>query len=321
MQHPWAITEQALQALIESARARIGAGRDDLKAAWADDLEPDEAKARPTGGVGVIPIRGTLKQHPASSFFDFLFGGSSYEGIAEQLRAFLADSAVRAIVLDIDSPGGSTYGMSELANEIMDARGSKPIVAVANSMACSAAYGIGAACDALYLTPGGVVGSVGVFMVHADISKALEAEGVDITLISAGRFKTRGNEYQPLEAEDVAHFQAIVNETYSQFVKDIARGRGVTPDAVRKGFGEGDVVTAANAKKLGMVDGVMTFAQVVDKALTLRSKPPKGPAAEAPEIVDDAPPADAEGEQRLRLLRWRAQQAFAATAKGVPSGH
>jgi signal peptide peptidase SppA len=196
----------------------------------------------------------------------------------------------------------------------MAARGRKPIVAVANSVAASGAYWLAAAADQLYVTPGGMVGSIGVYMLHMDLTQAAADAGIVPTFVSAGKNKLRGTEFAPLSDEDVTHYQGIVNATYDQFVKDVARGRGVTPAAVRGGFGEGDVVTATAAKKLGMVDGVMTLSAAIEKAQTIRSKAPSGPSAETADIE---PQANEEGAQRLRLLRWQAQQALAEMARRI----
>lgn len=320
MQHPWAITEQAFEALMEMARLYQSSGFAGLKAAWDDEMGGGEQEAKPAGSIGVIPIRGTIKQHSSNSFFDFLFGGTSIDGLSRQFNAFLDDPNVKAIVFDIDSPGGSTYGATEFANEILAARGTKPIVAVANSVAASLAYWVGATADKFYVTPGGLVGSIGVFMVHEDISKMAEDLGVKVTMVAAGKHKLRGNEFEALSDEDVAHYQGLVNETYDRFVKDVARGRGVTAAAVRGGFGEGDVVTAGQAQKLGMVDGVMTLGAAIEKAQTLKAKAPAGPAAEAAVVeTSDEPLADEEGATRLRRLKWQAQSALAG-AFGGPSG-
>jgi ClpP class serine protease len=97
----------------------------------------------------------------------------------------VADDNVRAIVLNIDSPGGSIFGTEELFNKIMAARGSKPITAVVNSVAASAAFWIASAADEIVITPGGMIGSVGVYMVHTDLSAAIAEDGVKETFISA----------------------------------------------------------------------------------------------------------------------------------------
>ncbi|MGI8423576.1 MAG: S49 family peptidase [Chloroflexota bacterium] len=316
MQQPWAITKPALEALVEMAQARIAGS---LRADFGDASTTPGAVGAPSGGVGVIPIRGTIKQHDASSFFDLLFGGTSADGISRQLKAFVADPAVRAIVLDIDSGGGTTYGMTELANEIMAARGRKPIIAVANSVAASAAFWLGSAADAFYASPGALVGSIGVYILHLDMSQAAEQAGVKPTFITAGKNKARGNEFSSLSDADFTHIQSLVNEPYEQFVADVARGRGVTPAAVAGGYGEGDVVTARAAKKLGMIDGVMTLDAAIAKAQTIRTKAPAGLAAESIDIEPQA--RDEEADRRLRLLRWQEQYALAGAVKGGPSGY
>jgi ClpP class serine protease len=107
------------------------------------------------------------------------------------------------------------------------------------------------------------VGSIGVWQAHEDISGALLYEGIDVTLISAGKYKVEGNPYEPLTEEATDFLQSRVDEYYSVFVESVATARGVTTDAVIQGMGQGRVVGAATAVSLGMVDGVMAFDQVV----------------------------------------------------------
>ncbi len=196
-----------------------------------------------------------------------LFGGATTEGIAQQLREFMADESIRSIVLDIDSPGGSVNGITELATEIYKASADKPIFAIANAGAYSAAYWLGSSArGGFYATPSGGVGSIGVITVHQDVSKMAEAEGVKTTLITAGKHKGAGNQFEPLDDETRARVQARVDDLYDIFVKDISRGRGVPEATVRNGYGEGDVLTARKALAAGMVDGIKTFDQVVQLA-------------------------------------------------------
>ena len=180
-------------------------------------------------------------------------------------REALADETVSQILLDIDSPGGSVYGVGELAAEIYAARSAKPIVAVSNSLAASAAYWIGSAASEFYVTPGGEVGSIGVWQAHEDWSKALDEAGVKTTLISAGKFKVEGNPYEPLSQEARDFMQLRTDEYYSAFTKAVAKGRGVGIDAVRSGMGQGRVLGADAALAENMVDGIATFDEVVKK--------------------------------------------------------
>ncbi|MCC7371633.1 MAG: S49 family peptidase, partial [Chloroflexi bacterium] len=129
----------------------------------------------------------------------------------------------------------------------------------------SAAYWIASSADEIVVTPSGEVGSIGVFTAHEDISAALEAEGVTVTLISAGKYKTEGNPFEPLSEEARGAIQARVDDYYSMFVRAVARGRGVKPADVRGGFGQGRVVGADEAVRLGMADRVGTMAQTVER--------------------------------------------------------
>src|SRR5690606_4285100 len=128
-------------------------------------------------------------------------GGTSTEQFGSWFDAALRDPAVSAIVIDVDSPGGTVTGVAELAEQIFEARGKKPIYAIANALAASAAYWIASAAEELWVTPSGDVGSIGVYAMHEDISE-MEAEmGLKVTLISAGEYKTEGNPHEPLGDE------------------------------------------------------------------------------------------------------------------------
>ncbi|NDU92296.1 MAG: S49 family peptidase, partial [Ferrovum sp.] len=146
-------------------------------------------------------------------------GSTSTQMFTAALQDALADETVGQILIDIDSPGGSVYGVAELASEILNARSQKPVVAIANSLAASAAYWVGSAATEFYCTPGGEVGSIGVWQAHEDISGALLYEGIDVTLISAGKYKVEGNPYEPLTEEATAFLQSRVDEYYSVFVE------------------------------------------------------------------------------------------------------
>ncbi len=164
-------------------------------------------------------------------------------------------------------PGGQASGIDEVSSQIFEARGKKPIVAVANHMMASAAYYIGTAADEIVVTPSGEVGSIGAFSVHEDISAALEQKGIKVSLISAGKYKTEGNPYQPLTVEARAAMQVRVSEVYDAFIRSVARNRGVKPAMVRNGFGEGRLVNARQAIELGMADRIGTLDETIDRLL------------------------------------------------------
>jgi capsid assembly protease len=141
------------------------------------------------GSVAVLPIYGIISHR--ESLLGWLFGGTSTQAVSASLRQLLSDPNVSTIVFDVDSPGGSVEGIQELSDEIFAARGKKCMVTVANAMMASAAYWIGSATHEIVVTPSGQVRSIGVYTAHEDISKALEKEGVKITLIRAGNTKLK----------------------------------------------------------------------------------------------------------------------------------
>lgn len=335
---PLAITMSGLEELRARVAMRLLAFDTDTKgliqtlAAERAAPQPGRPRGNEAKATGVISIRGTISQH--ANICEDLIGGASTERIGGALRAMLADDDISKIILDIDSPGGTSYGVSELANEIMQARGQKPIIAVANSMAASAAYWIGAAADQFFVTPGGLVGSIGVYCIHQDISKAADEAGVKVTFISAGKHKVDGNQFEPLDDETRARVQSRVDDVYGQFVRDVARGRSVPESTVKAGFGEGDVVTAKNALSEGMVDGIMTLDAAIAK--TFRIAEPAGMKAQSDESEtfgeskaeqipgelkrygepeEETPNGDEQA--RLARFRFRARAAAAGAAQEV----
>jgi signal peptide peptidase SppA len=165
------------------------------------------------------------------------------------LRQAIDDPRVQSIVLNVNSPGGSIFGIDELAGEIFKARGEKRIVAIANSLMASAAYWIGSAADELVVTPSGEIGSIGVIGTHMDRSRSLEKEGIKMTLISAGEFKAEDSSYAPLSDEARAAMKARLDSYYGMFVETGARSRGITPARVHMNYGRGRMLTAKDGSE------------------------------------------------------------------------
>lgn len=288
---PWAIMPGKLAEMLamiserhagrrftqEEIQARIGGG-------------PARRDLQMVGSVAVIPVYGVISGR--ADMFTSMSGGTSVQRLQSTFRDAVGDEDVSAIVLDIDSPGGSTDLIPELAATIRGARGKKPIVAVSNTRAASAAYWIGSQADELVVTPSGDVGSIGVFAAHSDLSGAQEKMGVKTTLIHAGEYKTEGNPYEPLSEEARASIQATVDEYYNMFVRDVARGRRVAVGTVREEFGQGRMVTAVNAVKAGMADRVDTLEATVQRLA--RGKQVAMPPPQEPDLLDD-PEAAASG--------------------------
>ena len=267
---PWALMPERLNAMT-AVLARWNLGIPAGQSTMANIEAAKEARAAraasvPTqGGIAVLPLYGIVTQRGNMADDVSGPGSVSTQQLGSALTNLINDDSVGQILIDIDSPGGSVYGVSELADQIIAARAKKPIVAIANSLAASAAYWIGCSASEFYVTPGGEVGSIGVWQAHNDYSKALADEGVVTTLISAGKFKVEGNPYEPLDEEARAFMQSRVDDYYSAFTKAVAKGRGVPIDTVRNGMGQGRVLGADEALANKMVDGVATFDDVLSQ--------------------------------------------------------
>ncbi len=219
--------------------------------------------ASQSGGIAVIPLYGIVTQNGLDPFFG---QSTSTTGFSQALNSVLQDDSVASIIIDINSPGGSVYGVMELADEVFQARGKKPIVAIANSLAASAAYWIGSQATEFYCVPSGETGSIGVWEVHQDFSQAMEKAGIKTTLISSTPQKVEMSPYQPLDPDAKSFAQSRVMDYHNTFIQAVARGRGVPVDTVRKGMGQGRILGAQAAKRANMVDGVKTMPQVINLA-------------------------------------------------------
>jgi signal peptide peptidase SppA len=215
-----------------------------------------------SGAIAVIPVQGviTAKRTPWEAY--------GYATSVQTLVALTADAVrdpdVKAVIHAYNTPGGSTTGLSEAHADIMALRGKKPIIAQVDHLAASAGYWLASAADEIVTAPSGLTGSVGVYMMHANVGRMFESAGVDVEFIQAGRDKTFGNQFEPLTDESRAYFQGLVDHAYQQFTGNVAAGRGIDAAAVQgEQFGLGRVLTAEAAKKAGMVDAIRTMDQTL----------------------------------------------------------
>jgi signal peptide peptidase SppA len=252
---------QAIGAVLTARAAGVAASPDEIRAALGGSAAAPASRS--VGSTAVIPIFGALA-HRMGMFSEFS-GGTSYTAVRAALRGALTDTNVSSILLEIDSPGGNVDGLPELADEIYAARGQKPIGAIANTLSASAAYWLGSQVDDFAVTPSGVVGSVGVYMMHIDESQMNEKVGLAITYISAGEHKTEGNPDEPLSEDARGYLQSQVDAIYGQFIAAVARGRGAAKKAVRETYGQGRVLMAEPALKVGMVDRIATLDEMVSR--------------------------------------------------------
>ena len=256
--------------LLQSQGVKFSAG-EILQRTGGAAGKRDSTVARSPGNVAVLSLFGIIAQR--MNMMDDVSGpgGTSTERFTAQFRQAATDPNVKAIILNIDSPGGSVYGVPELAGVIRAeaAKGEKPVIAQVNSLAASAAYWLASAANEIVVTPSGEVGSIGVYTVHEDVSKMLMAMGVTPTIVRAGKYKIEDNPWQPLSDDARTYLQTLVDQYYEMFVKDVATGRSaatgskVTPAMVRAGYGQGRVLSAKDAVIEGMADRVASLDETL----------------------------------------------------------
>lgn len=258
----WAIDEFKLDQIVaflalQAAGDKLSA--EQIQARITKQTERDVARRE--GAVALLPLRGVIANR--ANMMSDISGGTSSESVGRAFDAFVKSEEVKAIIIDIDSPGGVVSGTDELSSKIFAARGTKPIIAHVNATAASAAYWIATAADEIVLTPSGEVGSIGILSVHDDISAALEKAGVKKTLIASGKYKGEGAPFEPLSADARAHRQERADAYRDRFERRVAANRGVSLATVREGFGQGRMVMADAAIAQGMADKIATLDETL----------------------------------------------------------
>jgi len=272
---PWAMDPWKLAAVADAIE-RWATGEVTMSDAQLDErsARAESARGPMTAGEGiaVLPVHGVIA-HRARSVQGMSTGaGVSTEILSGQLRGLVADPTISAIVLDIDSPGGDAAGLQELTAEMREMRGEKPIISFVNATAASAAYWIAAGASEIVATPSGLIGSIGVYMLHEDHSAELESSGVTVTMISAGEHKVEASPFAPLEGDARAHLQTLVDERYRAFTSDVGKGRKTSAKNVVANYGGGRVLPATTALEVGMIDRIGTLHDAVQRASELSKR-------------------------------------------------
>ncbi len=255
----------------------------------ATELAVPVPRTTPTGapGIAVIPIHGTLVKRTAG--LHAASGLTSYTEIGVMLEAALADPQVAGILLDIDSPGGEAAGSFELARAIRTATQVKPVWAVANDSAFSAAYVLGAAANRLIVSETGGVGSIGVIALHIDQSVRDANEGYRYTAVTAGAHKNDFTPHQPLSEGARTELQTEVDRLYGLFVEHIATMRRIDVDQIRAT--EAGLYFGGNAVSAGLADAVGSLdSTLADFSSYLHSRSRTSPLARAVTRTEAATP-------------------------------
>ncbi|EIY3353993.1 phage baseplate assembly protein V [Escherichia coli] len=211
-------------------------------------------------GIAILPVSGTLV-HKLGTLRPYS-GMTGYDGLTARLQMAVNDPDVRGILLDIDSPGGQAAGAFDCADMIYRLREQKPVWALCNDMACSAAMLLAAACTRRLVTQTAKIGSIGVMMAHTSYEKQLAQEGVDITLIYSGQHKVDGNSIQALPAGVRADFQRRIDEARRMFVDKVALYTGLSSEAVMST--EAAVYDGQAGIDAGLADQLINAADAVE---------------------------------------------------------
>lgn len=212
-------------------------------------------------GVLVISIQGSLVAGVPYQLGAWLTG---YEYITAAVRRGAADSTVKSIVLDINSPGGMVRGCAECGDAIAAAAKVKRVLAYASDTAASAAYWLASQANEVHVSRTGEIGSIGVITGHYDESESLKAWGYKFTAIYAGKCKVDGHPYLELTDEAKARIQERINAIYGEFISAVARGRGMNGNDIRNT--EAAVFAAHKSVRIGLADRVSTRAEVMETA-------------------------------------------------------
>lgn len=278
----------------------------------AGEVPSDASEYRVEGATAIVPVHGLLVRHSRLVNGESQPRGTSYETIAAQLAEAADDPAVRSILLDVDSPGGIAIGLSELAEQLRDGLGGKPLVAYANGMAASAAYYLASQADMLIASRDAMVGSIGTYMVVVDSSAAAEAEGLRVHVLRSAPHKGVGEPGAPIGDDQLAALQAEVDSYADLFRRAVLAGRaraGLTADDVAA-LADGRVWVGQEAVDVRLADRIGTLAHALAEAAVLADSPQRrrerraDAAAAGPAAVQahGSRPVGIETEERTHLM-------------------
>ena len=251
---PWVITSEKLGAIMDVIDARIAG---DFKAMNYDAPEEEQTGRGEyrefqtmTGTTAVIPVHGILGKHLSS--LEMACGGCSLDTVQAQIKTAMGSPRISAILLDVNSPGGTVTGTPETAALVREARTIKPVWAFTDSECCSGALWIASQCDQFYASESASIGSVGVRMVLLDYTRKLEQDGVKVNAISSGKYKLLGAPFKALGEDERDMLQAESDRIFEQFREAV---RAVRPADYQ--HLQGQVFRGEEASGIGMTDGVM----------------------------------------------------------------
>lgn len=228
---------------------------------------------RARSGIGVIQVSGPISFRPSA--WDVIFNGAvDLEEVEGAFDLFLESDKIETIIMNFSSPGGDAMGVPELAQKIFEGREKKKIISIADPFSCSASFWLSSAASESYASyNSGIVGSVGAFIMHMEYSKYFEKAGIKPTIIRSTERKAESNPYEALSDSAKSELQETVTQLHNEFESALALFRGVSIDHVSEKFGKGRGIRADKAVSAKMIDGVMSYSDLINReAGTLREK-------------------------------------------------
>lgn len=225
--------------------------------------------------VAVIPLHGSISVSQGTGLF--AVQSATPENFKEMLKKAESDGSIKAVVVDINSPGGSVVASDEIARAIKEFE--KPTVAWVGEMGASGGYYVASACDYIVADRASIVGSIGVISIFPEYSRLMEKIGVNMTIIKGGEFKDFSTGFRPMTDEEKAMMEDVVEEIYDQFLAVVADNRNLSKSYVDSVAG-GKIYTGARAKELKLVDEVGGKDEAIDIAAHM------GGIEEEPNVVE-----------------------------------
>jgi signal peptide peptidase SppA len=259
---PWAITETAMQTIL-SVAARENESPEAVASKLGRELQ-NTYNATERDGVAILPVTGPLFRY--ANIFTSISGATSYELIAKDFRIALDNPQIKAIILDIDSPGGEVNGVSELSSMIHEARGKKPIIAYASGDAASGAYWIASAADEIVVSETSALGSIGVVGMY----RADDENNKTIEIVSS---QSPHKRLDVSSDEGRIRLQARIDSMADVFINAIARHRNIDPQTILSDYGGGDVMIGQHAVSAGMADRIGSLEHLVTELSTSSPSP------------------------------------------------
>jgi len=231
--------------------------------------------------VAIVRVEGViLSGDPPVDPFSTPAGAYS-GGVVDHLKQAEEDPDVKAIVLRVDSPGGSVVGSDEIYQQLLVM--TKPVVVSMGELAASGGYYVSAPADEIFANPGTLTGSIGVISQFVQIADLLDEYGVEVTTIKSGEFKDFGSLYRSMSEKEKAAWQAIIDETYAEFVRIVADGRELPVDEVRE-LADGRIYSGRQALELELVDQLGNLSTAIQRAAEL------GGIEGEPRVIEYEPP-------------------------------